>query len=186
MKKLLLHICCAPCSTSVIEDLKKHYELSALFYNPNIHPLKELELRQQEAFQYCKKLGITLFSEKSDIKAWFIMVKENQWASEKDGKRCMSCYEDRLKITANIAKHNNFDIFTTTLTISPHKHATLINTIGNRLGDEYGIEYLEGNFKKNDGFKRSVEHSKNEGMYRQDYCGCVYSKLERLRIKPYN
>ncbi len=179
-------MCCAPCSTSVIEELKNTYEVSAFFYNPNIHPLREQELREKEAFKYCEKIGIPIDSKKTDIKSWFDMVKDNKWAREKDGERCSYCYEDRLRMTAKTAKENNYNFFATTLTVSPYKHTTLINAIGNRLGDEYGIVYLESDFKKNDGYKKSVELSNKEGMYRQDYCGCVYSKLERLRIKPYN
>lgn len=186
MKTLLLHICCAPCSTSVIEELKSIYEVSAYFYNPNIHQISEQELREREVFAYCERIGIPIFSEKVDVKSWFEMVKDNKWAREKDGERCSYCYEDRLKMTAINAKDNNFNYFATTLTVSPYKHTTLINSIGNRLGDEYQVNYLESDFKKNDGYKRSVELSKAEGMYRQEYCGCVYSKLERLRIKPYN
>ncbi len=186
MKNLLLHVCCAPCSTSVIEELKSNYNVSLFFYNPNIHPIKEQLLRENEALKYCERSGIPFFCSKADLKSWFEMVKDNKWAREKDGERCQYCYEDRLRKTAIKAKENNFDYFATTLTVSPYKHTTLINTIGNRLGDEYGVRYLESDFKKKDGYKRSVELSKKEGMYRQDYCGCVYSKLERLRIKPYN
>lgn len=186
MKTLLLHVCCAPCSTSVIEELKPIYDVSAYFYNPNIHPISEQDLREKEAINYCQRIGIPFVSEKADVKNWFEMVKDNKWSKEKSGDRCSLCYEDRLIMTVKKAKANNFNYFATTLTVSPYKHSTLINAIGNRLGDEYRVEYLESDFKKNDGYKRSVEISKNEGMYRQDYCGCVYSKLERLRIKPYN
>jgi len=186
LKKLLLHVCCAPCSTSVIEELQQNFEVAVFFYNPNIHPIKEQELRKKEAVAYCQKIGIPFFSEQPDVKLWFDMVKDKKWATERSGERCSSCYEDRLRATARKAQDNNFSLFATTLTVSPYKHATLINAIGNRLGDEYGLEYLESDFKKNNGYKRSVELSKSAGMYRQDYCGCVYSKLERLRIKPYN
>ncbi len=179
-------MCCAPCSTSVIEELSKEFVVYLFFYNPNIHPVREQELRRVESEKYASKLGLAFYFDSSDVKAWFKMVSDNKWATEKSGDRCYYCYEDRLRLTAMKATENGIGYFASTLTVSPYKHAEMINEIGKRLGDEYGMNYLERDFKKKNGYKKSVELSKNEGMYRQDYCGCVYSKLERLRIKPYN
>ncbi len=186
MKKLLLHVCCAPCSTSVIESLAKEYKISLFFYNPNIHPLSEQQKRLEETTLYAAKMGMDIYSWESDVIDWFNLVEEYKWSSEKSGERCMYCYEERLMRTAEKAKNSGFDIFATTLTVSPYKHMKSINEIGLKIASKVGVSYLESDFKKNGGYQRSIEMSKQEYMYRQNYCGCVFSKLERLRIKPYN
>jgi predicted adenine nucleotide alpha hydrolase (AANH) superfamily ATPase len=176
--KLLLHICCAPCSTEVIERLSPSYEVTGFFYNPNIHPRREYELRLSELERFSKEEGFRYIPGEYDIKDWFGKTKGLEKEPE-GGKRCKVCYRIRLEETAKAAKERGFDMFTTTLTISPHKNASIINSIGRELKRKYGIKFLSKDFKKKDGFKKSVEHSKKHGLLRQDYCGCVFSKLER-------
>lgn len=186
MKKLLLHVCCAPCSTYVIELLKSEYDITLFFYNPNIHPLSEQKFREKEVVSYAKKNNLPIIIETGNLKDWFMMIKDVMWEKERTGVRCSYCYKDRLETSAFRAKKDGFDFFATTLSVSPYKLSKNINEIGERLSREIGIDYLVSDFKKKNGYKRSIEISNQEGMYRQDYCGCVFSKLERLRIKPYN
>ena len=177
-KKVLLHTCCAPCATSVVERLKEDgFRINAFFYNPNIHPKKEYELRVSEIKELAKIEEIELNIGNYDIKEWFDMAKPHADLSE-GGYRCELCYEMRLRKTAELAVELGIDNFTTTLTVSPYKNFDIITGIGKDIAKEFRIKYLEYNFKKKDGFKRSVELSKKYNFYRQDYCGCVYSMLE--------
>ena len=166
--KILLHVCCAPCSTQSIEELKKDYDVTLFFYNPNIHPKEEYEKRLNEAKKISKILGLPLIEGEYDKDAWLEAVKgfENE---PENGKRCAICYEFRLKKSSEKAK--DFDFFTTTLTISPHKNSEVINEIGSKINHKF----LKKNFKKKDGFRKSIELSKKHNLYRQDYCGCIYS-----------
>ncbi len=172
--KLLLHACCAPCATSVIERLKENYDIEVLFYNPNIHPKREYEIRLDEIKRLCKHHNIKLHTEEYDTKKWFKFAKKYKY--EKEGeKRCLMCYGMRMSKTAKTAKQLGFDYFTTTLSVSPLKKYDKIKHIGKILEKSFKIKFEYTDFKKKDGFKRSAELSKKFGFYRQNYCGCIYS-----------
>lgn len=178
--KLLLHMCCAGCSPYVIDLLKKDYEVTGLFYNPNIHPKNEYQLRLNEAKNLAKTYDIELRCEEYDVSEWFGSIKGMENEPE-GGRRCEACFRMRLEKTAQCAREENFDIIATTLTISPHKKAETINRTGCEAVKKYGVHFLESNFKKKNGFKRTTEMSEILGIYRQNYCGCVYSKKEGRR-----
>ena len=175
---LLLHSCCAPCSSAVLEQLAQHFRITVLYYNPNIAPEKEYvnRVKEQERFvaQLPTKYPISFLEGAYDTKRFYEAVKGMETLPE-GGERCFVCYELRLRETARIAKENGFDFFTTTLSISPLKKADKLNEIGGKLAQEYGVSYLFSDFKKKEGYKRSIELSAQYGLYRQDYCGCVYS-----------
>lgn len=177
-KKLLLHTCCAPCFSYVYELLKPTYNVISFFYNPNIAPLNEYNKRYNELKNFCDEKRIELYSAEHEARRWTSLVKEHRFLGERS-ERCRICYEIRLKKTFEIAKKNKINAVATTLSISPHKDAIMINKIGKELSMDFGIEFLEADFKKNDGFKKSLELSKAYGFYRQNYCGCIYSKMER-------
>lgn len=175
---LLLQCCCAPCSSAVLERLKEHFRLRLYFYNPNIYPKEEYEKRLG---QFDKLLKNMTFPNETDfIKAeydqeeFFSRVKglENE---REGGRRCTECYHLRLEETAKKARETGADYFCTTLSVSPHKNAGLLNEIGAQLQEEYGVKYLFSDFKKKEGYKRSIELSNEFGLYRQNYCGCKYS-----------
>jgi len=179
MKKMLLHTCCAPCSTTTIERLATEYDVTVLYYNPNIYPEEEYLKRKSEQIRYIGILNsrgqnIKMLDCDYDQKVFFDAVSglENE---KEGGKRCAVCFALRLDYVAKKAKELGFDMFATSLTVSPHKNAELINQIGNDISKKYGVEYLESNFKKQDGYKRSIELSKENNLYRQNYCGCKYS-----------
>ena len=179
MKKMLLHTCCAPCSTTTIERLSKDYNLTVLYYNPNIYPESEYLKRKAEQQRYIKILNdngtkVDMLDCDYDSCAYQKAVDglENE---PEGGKRCKVCFALRLAYTAKKAKELGFDVFATSLTVSPHKNSEVINKIGSELAKQYGVEYLESNFKKQDGYKRSIELSKKNNLYRQNYCGCKYS-----------
>lgn len=173
--RLLLHVCCAPCSTHVIERLREGFELTCYFYGPNIHPEEEYRKRADEARGYCEKRGIVFIEGEYDASSWLEAVKEHE-EDEEGGERCKICYELRLTNTAEMARKMGFEWFGTTLTISPHKKADVINEIGSAIGTREGVNFLEEDFKKKNGYKESVRMSKEHGLYRQLYCGCKYSK----------
>jgi len=175
MKRMLLHICCAPCSTSVIERLKEEYEVTLFFYNPNIEPLEEYGERLEEAKRFASETGTKLIVGGYDNAAWREAIKGYEAEPER-GKRCDICFDIRFKKTAEYAASNGFDIFTTTLSVSSHKDHLVINGIGSRLAEETGVKFYQANFKKGDGFKRSLELSKVHHLKRQNYCGCLFSK----------
>lgn len=181
--RLLLHACCAPCSTSVIEKLQPDFNLALYFFNPNIHPEKEYLFRKREIINYAAKVNIPVYDDDYLIKEWFAQVKGKERYPEKIGIRCALCIYYRLDRAAAKAKSENFDLFTTTLTVSPHKNAKMINGLGKNIERRTGMKYLKADFKKQDGYKRSIEMSAENGMYRQDYCGCVYSMLERKNVR---
>jgi hypothetical protein len=174
-KTILLHSCCAPCSSSVIERLKDNFEITVLYYNPNIEPLEEYEKRKQEQIRLLtelkiKYLDIPYLNEEYHQKVLgYEKEKEN-------GARCSLCFELRLEKTAQLASLYQFDYFGTTLTVSPHKNSQIINEIGKKLQDKYQVNYLLSDFKKEEGYKRSIELSKEYDLYRQNYCGCLYSR----------
>lgn len=174
-KKILVHTCCAPCSSYSFEELlHNNFDVTGYFHNPNIYPFEEYKRRKDEflVFAQAKNYKVIVDEDPADI--WFKAVEGYENEPER-GKRCELCFKLRLEKTAQFAKAGGFDIFTTVLTISPHKNAKVINSIGNALSEEYDIKFLETDFKKNDGFRKSLEISKQYGLYRQNYCGCKFS-----------
>jgi len=175
MKRLLLHVCCGPCSTEVIERLALEYEPTLLFFNPNIDPPEEYERRLGEARRYAEERGLEFVKGEHDHGEWLDAVNGLEEEPE-GGKRCAACFELRLTAAARKAKEFGIGLFTTTLTISPHKSANMVNEAGVRAARDAGVKFLEADFKKKDGFKKSLDLSKEAGMYRQDYCGCEFSR----------
>jgi predicted adenine nucleotide alpha hydrolase (AANH) superfamily ATPase len=175
--RMLLHTCCTPCSTYVLELLREAFDLTLYFYDPNIHPKEEYELRREEVKGYAGRFTIPFIEGPYDVNRWFDVTKGHEGDRE-GGERCFICYEMRLREAARFAGEKGFEYFGTVLSISPHKNAEKINEIGLSLAAEYNVKYLEADFKKRDGFKRSILLSREQGLYRQDYCGCVYSKRE--------
>lgn len=180
---LLLHSCCAPCSSYVLEYLSNYFKITVFFYNPNIYPKEEYLRRVEEQKKFISSLNtkhdIDFILGKYDTESFYAISKGLE--NEREGEeRCFKCYELRLNETAMIAKKENYDCFTTTLSISPHKNAKKLNEIGGRLAEVHGTKYLFSDFKKKNGYKRSIELSKEYNLYRQDYCGCVFSKNERM------
>ena len=175
MKRILLHSCCAPCSAYVIQELIKEYKVTLFYFNPNIFPEEEYQRRFREAQKYLEKIKVDLIEGEYDHQAWLEKVKGHEQEPEK-GKRCHICYKYRLEKTALEAQKLSFNTFCSTLSISPHKDAEMINQIGLELAKKYGIEYLESDWKKQEGFKKACDISKSEGFYRQEYCGCEFSR----------
>lgn len=173
-KKMLLHSCCAPCSTRALELLADAFQLTVYYYNPNIEPRAEYEHRLSEQARLLSMKGIALAEGEWDP-APFLEAAKGREGEPEGGARCFLCYEARLSGAARYAKENGFDYFATTLTVSPHKNAQKLNEIGFRLGEEAGVAFLPTDFKKRGGYQRSVELSREYGLYRQDYCGCRYS-----------
>ncbi len=176
--RLLLHSCCGPCSSYCIEALIKYFDITVLWHNPNIQPKSEYDLRLTNQIKLIKEFEkqgkLTLIEIPYDEQEFFSNIKGLEQEKE-GGKRCTECFKLRLTQSAKIAKEQNFDYFTTTLTVSPHKNAPLINEIGFNLAEKYGVKFLPSDFKKKNGYKRSIELSKQFDLYRQDYCGCVFS-----------
>lgn len=191
---LFLHSCCAPCSSYVLKYLRAYFNITVFYYNPNISAQEEYKKRVEE-----QKRLIGIYNEQladGTVKGYPIAVREGDYEPQvffdmargledcpEGGERCFQCYEMRLSRTAKEAAEGGFDYFATTLTISPLKNAAKLNEIGYRLGQEYGIAWLPSDFKKKEGYKQSIELSAEYGLYRQDYCGCAYSKAERERQK---
>lgn len=177
--KLLLHSCCAPCSSYVLEYLSKFFEITVLYYNPNISPIDEYEKRKAEQIRLINEKewenNVSFMDCDYDVESYEDIIKglENE---KEGGARCEKCFYLRLSKTARLAKENNFDYFVTTLSISPLKNADLLNKIGQSLSEKYDISYLPSDFKKREGYKRSIELSKEYNLYRQNFCGCIYSK----------
>lgn len=180
-KSLLLHVCCAPCSSYVLEYLEEKYAMTAYFYNPNITEREEYEKRIAELRRFTGEADfakdVIVQEGAYEPERFFEMAKGLEDEPER-GSRCYKCYELRMRESAAYAKEHGYDLFTTTLSISPHKNAAWINEIGERLSEEYGIGYLYSDFKKKNGYARSIELSKQYQLYRQNYCGCVYSRRE--------
>lgn len=183
---LLLHSCCAPCSSYVLEYLSQYFQITVFYYNPSIYPESEYTkriLEQQTLIGQMKSKHPISFMAGAYDKERFYAMAEGMETLKEGGARCMKCYELRLREAAEVAKKGNFDYFTTTLSISPMKNAVKLNEIGMRLAEEYQVAYLLSDFKKKNGYKRSIELSKEYGLYRQDYCGCEFSKREREQQK---
>ena len=176
---LLLHSCCAPCSSSVIERLMPYFNITVLYYNPNIEPKVEYEKRKEEQKRFLEYFNVNMLDSDYDNFIWHEVVNGLENEPER-GKRCYICYKKRLEYTANTARSNNFEYFGTTLTLSPYKNANWINEIGLNLEKEYNIKFLVSDFKKKDGYKRSIELSNKYGLYRQNYCGCEFSKRNSI------
>lgn len=180
--RLLLHSCCAPCSSYVLEYLSEYFSITVFYYNPNIFPAEEYEKRVKEQEALIEKLPakhrISFLEGPYEQERFYEMAKGLEREPE-GGERCFRCYHLRLLEAAQMARAGGFDYFTTTLSISPLKNVHKLNEIGEKLAREYGVAYLNSDFKKRDGYKRSIELSKEYGLYRQDYCGCVYSLRER-------
>lgn len=175
---LLLHSCCAPCSSYVLEYLSNYFGITVFYYNPNIYPDEEYEMRVREQQRFIRafpaKHPIDFIEGAYDKERFYEMARGLEAVPE-GGQRCFQCYELRLREAGELAKARGFDYFTTTLSISPMKNAEKLNEIGLRLAEELGVAYLCSDFKKRNGYKRSTELSREYGMYRQDYCGCVFS-----------
>lgn len=182
--ELLLHVCCAPCSSYVLEYLSNYFRITLFFYNPNIAPKEEFDKRVMELEGFVKRFPtrnpVTIEVDTYHPEEFFAMAKGMEQEPE-GGVRCYHCYEQRLKRTAEKCSREGYDYFTTTLSISPYKNAEWLNEIGIRQAEAYGVDYLTADFKKKNGYRRSIELSKEYGLYRQDYCGCVFSKAERDR-----
>jgi predicted adenine nucleotide alpha hydrolase (AANH) superfamily ATPase len=176
--RLLLQVCCAPDATVAVERLKDKYDLTLFFYNPNIHPENEYRKRALETQRLAPKLDVECIVYDYDAELWFELTRGMEKEPEK-GRRCEICFRMRLLKTAQFAKEHGYDIFATVLTVSPHKNADLINRIGNQVAESVGVPYMESNFKKKDGFKRSLELSRQYRLFRQDYCGCLHSQRDR-------
>jgi hypothetical protein len=178
MKRLLLHICCAPDATVGIERLSSDWDTEGLFSNSNIHPREEYEKRLLAMEQLAEIVDFSFTEGEYEPELWFEAAKGLENEPEK-GLRCEICIRERLWATARISRDKGFDAFAAVLTVSPHKDAGMINRLGAAAGEEFGVEYLPTDLKKQDGFKRSVQLSKQYGIYRQDYCGCEYSRSRR-------
>ncbi len=175
--RLLLHACCAPCSSSVLERLYPHFQVTLYYYNPNIHPKEEFLKRAEEFPKLLRMAGmedVALVIPDYEPETFFRAVRGLEGEPE-GGERCGVCFDLRLRGAAEYAVAGGFDLFATTLTVSPHKNAPLINDIGERLAEEYGVLWLPSDFKKKDGYLRSIRLCREYGIYRQCFCGCVYS-----------
>ena len=176
--KLLLHSCCGPCSTTVLTLLVSHFDITVLYYNPNIEPKEEYYKRKEEQIRFIKEFNnehikfMDCDYNNQDFRSRVVGLEQER----EGGARCAVCFKLRLEKTAEIAKALDFDYFGTTLTVSPHKNSEVINKIGALLETEYGVKYLYSDFKKKDGYKKSIELSKKYNLYRQDYCGCEFGR----------
>jgi len=179
--KLLLHSCCAPCSSAILEFLQNYFDITVYFYNPNITFEEEYYKRLNEQREYHEKRGysIRVIEGNYDPKEDFFKQVKGLEDRREGGERCFKCYTLRMEATAQKAKELGFDYFSTVLSISPLKNAQWINEIGEELSEKYGIKFLNGDFKKKNRYLRSTEISREYELYRQDYCGCVFSKMER-------
>lgn len=185
-KRLLLHSCCAPCSSGVLVPLQEIFDLTVYFYNPNLSEAEEYQKRAAEQKKLINALNkekptfpIGITEEHYEPREFYEIARGLESCPE-GGERCFRCYELRLDRTARKAKEEGFDFFTTTLTISPMKNADKLNEIGKQLEEKYGVAFLPSDFKKRDGYKNSIALSKQYDLYRQNFCGCIYSKVESL------
>lgn len=181
--RLLLHSCCAPCSSYCIEYLARHFDITVLYYNPNISPAEEFYKRADEEerfireFDTAREFDVKLIKDRYDPEVFYEAVRGMESLPE-GGERCFICYRLRLRRAAEYAKANGFEFFGTTLSISPLKNCEKLNEIGMELEVEFGVRYLPSDFKKRGGYLRSIELSREYGLYRQSFCGCVYSKRD--------
>lgn len=179
---LLLHSCCAPCSSYCLEYLSEYFKITVFYYNPNIYPEEEYGKRVEEQRRFIERLPVKhpiSFVEGAYDKERFYQMAKGLEDVKEGGERCFLCYELRLRESAKLAEQMGMDYFTTTLSISPLKNAEKLNEIGECIAKEYDVSYLSSDFKKKNGYQRSVELSEQYGMYRQNYCGCIFSKKQR-------
>lgn len=181
--RLLLHSCCAPCSSACLERLFKHFQITVFYYNPNVEAKEEYEKRKAEQIRFLKETGYAEFLDCDHDKAAFEEIAKGFENEPERGKRCYRCYKLRLDRTAKTAKEEGFRYFTTTLTLSPYKNAEWLNELGERAGKEYGVDYLFSDFKKKNGYRRSIELSAEYGLYRQDFCGCEFSRIATQKAR---
>ena len=183
---LFLHSCCAPCSSAVLEELSQYFRITVFYYNPNISPEEEYEKRAEEVRRLIREMctvhPVNFLFGKYEPERFYAAARGLEQEPER-GARCEKCFRLRLSVSAEEAAAGGYDYYTTTLTISPLKDAALLNEIGEEEGKKYGIRFLPSDFKKKDGYRRSIELSREYGLYRQDFCGCVYSRNERERQK---
>ncbi|MBQ8931977.1 MAG: epoxyqueuosine reductase QueH [Ruminiclostridium sp.] len=179
--RLFLHACCAPCSSYVTEYLSEYFDITVFFYNPNITEYEEYLKRKNELIRFISEMKfknpVSFIDGDYSPEAFFEISKGREELCE-GGARCFDCYLLRLEKTAVMAKQENYDYFCTTLSVSPHKNSQKLNEIGGQLSEKYGIKYLFSDFKKRNGYKRSIELSAQYNLYRQNYCGCIYSKAQ--------
>ena len=180
--KMLLHVCCAPCSAYVTSQLAQKYDLTLYFHNPNIHPRREYERRRGEAARWAAGEGIAFIEEEYRPEDWIAATKGMEKEPER-GARCRVCFDIRLTKAAKKAKELGATLFGTALSVSPHKDAVVINGVGAGAGNSAGVGFLEADFKKKDGFKLSMKKARDLGLYRQDYCGCVYSVRRKEEVE---
>ena len=175
--RLLLHSCCGPCSTAVIKRLMPYFDITVLYYNPNIEPYEEYLKRKNEQIRFIKALGSDKvhFLDCDYDNEDFLKVAKGLETEKEGGLRCHECYRLRLNKTAKVAKENDFDYFCTTLTVSPYKNSQVLNEIAKEISDKENVKYLYSDFKKEEGYKISIEEAKKYNLYRQNYCGCHYS-----------
>ena len=180
--RLLLHSCCAPCSSYCLEYLAQYFRITVLYYNPNISPAEEFTKRAEEQKRLVSEMPlknpVTVIVDDYDPQEFYSAVKGLEHIPE-GGERCFACYRLRLERAARYAAENGFDYFCSTLSISPLKNTVKLNDIGSELSEIYSVKHLPSDFKKRNGYKRSIELSREYGLYRQDYCGCAFSKAER-------
>lgn len=182
-KRLLLHSCCAPCSSHCLSELSPQIGVTVLYYNPNLDCAGEYEKRKREQLRFLRETGLADFLDCDYAPEEYLAAVRGLEEEKEGGARCAVCFRLRLDRTAREAKARGFDYFATTLTVSPLKNAKLINTIGFAVAEEVGVKYLPSDFKKRGGYLHSVKLSEEYGLYRQDYCGCAFSKAERERQK---
>jgi predicted adenine nucleotide alpha hydrolase (AANH) superfamily ATPase len=173
--RILVHVCCAPDALYVFGLLGDDYAVTGFFANSNIHPREEYDLRLAEARKVARLTGVPLVEDDYDPEGWLALTAKFKDEPEK-GRRCDVCYAARLARTAARAARDGFDAFATVMSLSPWKKAAVMNRIGRQFAARHGVAFLEADFKKKDGFKKSVDLSRAHGLYRQDYCGCVYSR----------
>ena len=182
-KRLLLHSCCAPCSSHCLSELSPQIGVTVLYYNPNLDCAEEYEKRKREQLRFLRETGLADFLDCDYAPEDYLFSVRGLEEEKEGGARCAVCFRLRLERTAREAKARGFDYFATTLTVSPLKNAKLINTIGFAVAEEVGVKYLPSDFKKRGGYLHSVRLSEEYGLYRQDYCGCAFSKAEREKQK---
>ncbi|MBQ4136753.1 MAG: epoxyqueuosine reductase QueH [Clostridia bacterium] len=181
---LLLHVCCAPCSSYVLEYLSTYFDITVYFYNPNIDTETEFRYRADEEKRFISEMGLSntvRYTEGEYDNAEFLKIARGLENAPEGSERCVKCFNLRLEKSAIRAKEGGFDYFTTTLSISPLKNSNLLNMIGKSLSEKYDVKYLYSDFKKKNGYKRSVELSRKYNLYRQSYCGCAFSKNQAIR-----
>lgn len=176
--KFLLHVCCGPCSVAIFEELLEQFDLTVHFYNPNIHPETEYTKRKKEVLKICEELDIPVVEEVYEVKEWFKKIKGYENEPE-GGERCLICFRMRLEKAVEYARDNNFEYYGTSLTSGRNKKASVINPLGIEIGDKFGVNFLSEDWKKAGRQEKATQLVKEKGIYRQDYCGCTYSKVNQ-------